>query len=248
LVQNKTSVLEIQDLWVSYGHIQALQGVDLRVDEGELVVLVGSNGAGKSTVLNAVLGVQPSERGSVIYLGADITRRATDRIVAGGVSVVPEGRGILPLMTVMENLQLGAYHMRGKKAIAESLNSVLERFPILAERRGQVAGTLSGGQQQILAIGRALVARPKLLLVDEPSIGLAPLMVDQVFEVLTDLKQNNQTILLAEQNARKALRHADRGYVLDLGKTVLEGTAAQLVRDPEVCRAYLGGVDLQASR
>jgi branched-chain amino acid transport system ATP-binding protein len=235
-------VLTIDDLWVSYGHIRALRGVDLRVDAGELVVLVGSNGAGKSTVLSAVLGIQPAERGKITYLGADITRRPTERIVASGVSVVPEGRGILPLMTVMENLQLGAYHVRGKKNIKDAIDSVLDRFPILAERRQQVAGTLSGGQQQILAIGRALVASPRLLLVDEPSIGLAPLMVDQVFEVLSDLRHNKQTILLAEQNARKALSHADRGYVLDLGKTTLEGTAAQLIENPDVCRAYLGGV------
>ena len=153
-----SSVLAIDDLWVSYGHIQALRGVDLRVDAGELVVLVGSNGAGKSTVMSAVLGVQPAERGKITYLGEDITRRPTERIVASGVSVVPEGRGILPLMTVMENLQLGAYHVRGKKNVSDAIDSVLERFPILAERRDQVAGTLSGGQQQILAIARALVS------------------------------------------------------------------------------------------
>ena len=236
----KRNVLAIEDLSVSYGHIQALRGVDLLVDEGEFVVLVGSNGAGKSTLINAILGAAPAQLGKVTYFGEDITRRPTERIVGAGVAVVPEGRGILPLMTVMENLQLGGYRVRGKKAVHEGIDAVLERFPILAERRTQVAGTLSGGQQQILAIGRALVSRPKLLLVDEPSIGLAPLMVDQVFEVLTDLRQNNMTILLSEQNARKSLAHADRGYVLDLGKTVLEGTAAQLVEHPDVCRAYLG--------
>jgi branched-chain amino acid transport system ATP-binding protein len=243
LEQSTSSVLAIQDLWVSYGHIQALRGVELRVDEGEFVVLIGSNGAGKSTVMNAVLGIAPTVRGSIGYRGEDITHRPTDRIVAGGVAAVPEGRGIMPLMTVLENLQLGAYHLRGKKNISESLDAILERFPLLAERRGQVAGTLSGGQQQILAIGRALVAKPKLLLIDEPSIGLAPLVVDEVFAVLTDLRNSNQTILMSEQNARKALAHADRGYVLDLGRTVLEGAAADLIQNQDVCRAYLGGVD-----
>jgi branched-chain amino acid transport system ATP-binding protein len=243
LAQNTdNSVLAVEDLWVSYGHIRALRGVNLRVETGELVVLLGSNGAGKSSVMSAVLGVQPAERGKISYLGADITRRPTERIVAAGVSVVPEGRGILPLMSVFENLQLGAYHIRGKRNVSDAIDSVLERFPLLAERRNQVAGTLSGGQQQILAIGRSLVSKPTLLLIDEPSIGLAPIMVDQVFEVLSDLKRNKQTILLAEQNARKALAHADRGYVLDLGQTTLEGTAAQLVQNPDVCRAYLGGV------
>jgi branched-chain amino acid transport system ATP-binding protein len=236
-----SSVLAIEGLWVSYGHIRALRGVDLRVEKGELVVLVGSNGAGKSTAINAVLGVAPAEKGRIRYLGTDITRRPTERIVAAGVSVVPEGRGILPLMTVFENLQLGAYHIRGKKNVTEAIDEVFGRFPILAERRGQVAGTLSGGQQQILAIARALVSRPTLLLIDEPSIGLAPIMVDQVFEVLSELKRNRQTILLAEQNARTALAHADRGYVLDLGETTLEGTAKELLQNPDVCRAYLGG-------
>ncbi len=240
---NKTNVLTVQDVAVSYGHIEALRGVDLRVDEGELVVLVGSNGAGKSTVMNAVVGVAPTRRGKITYLGQDITRRPTDRIIAAGVAVVPEGRGVLPLMSVMENLQLGGYHVRRKKDIARGIDSVLERFPILAQRRDQVAGTLSGGQQQILAIARALVSSPRLLLIDEPSIGLAPLMVDEVFEVLTELRQNKQTIFLSEQNARKSLAHADRGYVLDLGRTVLEGTSAQLIQNEDVCRAYLGGAD-----
>ena len=232
-------LLIVSDLWVSYGHIQALQGVTIEVCQGEFVVLLGSNGAGKSTLLNAILGISPADRGRIEYLGRDITHEKTERIVASGVSMVPEGRGILAGMTVMENLQLGAYHV--KRNAAAQIDRVLERFPLLAERRNQSAGTLSGGQQQLLAIARALVSRPKLLLVDEPSIGLAPLVVNQILETLAELKQNDQTILLSEQNARKALQYADRGYVLDLGRNATEGTCAELSCDPDVQRAYLGG-------
>ncbi len=235
------TVLSVADLWVSYGHIQALRGVSIEVHEGEFVVLLGSNGAGKSTLLNAILGVQPAQRGRVEYLGRDITREKTERLVAAGISMVPEGRGILAGMTVMENLQLGAYHVR-RNATAH-INNVLERFPLLMERRGQNAGTLSGGQQQLLAIARALVSSPRLLLVDEPSIGLAPLVINQILETLAELKQNKQTILLSEQNARKALQYADRGYVLHLGTNAVEGTCAELSCDPDVQRAYLGGTE-----
>jgi branched-chain amino acid transport system ATP-binding protein len=232
-------LLAVTDLWVSYGHIQALRGVNVEVHEGEFVVLLGSNGAGKSTLLNAILGVHQADRGHVRYLGRDVTRERTDRLVAAGISMVPEGRGILAAMTVMENLQLGAYHV--KRNANAHIATVLERFPLLAERRNQSAGTLSGGQQQLLAIARALVSSPKLLLVDEPSIGLAPLVVNQILETLAEIKQNKQTILLSEQNARKALQYADRGYVLDLGTNAVEGVCSDLSCNPEVQRAYLGG-------
>jgi branched-chain amino acid transport system ATP-binding protein len=232
-------VLSIESLAVAYGKIRALQRVDLEVFEGEIVTLVGSNGAGKSTLLNAVLGIQPPDNGTIRFLGRDITRAATEDIVAGGIAIVPEGRGVLPMMTVMENLHLGAYHL--KTGVAERLERAFERFPVLAARRNQAAGTLSGGEQQMLAIARALMGEPKLLLLDEPSLGLAPVIVDKVFEILSDLKKEHQTILLSEQNARKALTHADRGYVLELGTTVMSGAARELCDDPAVCKAYLGG-------
>jgi branched-chain amino acid transport system ATP-binding protein len=232
-------ILAIESLAVAYGKIRALQRVDLEVFEGEIVTLVGSNGAGKSTLLNAVLGIQPPDNGSIRFLGRDITRAATEDIVAGGVAIVPEGRGVLPMMTVMENLYLGAYHR--KTAVVQGLERAFERFPVLAARRNQAAGTLSGGEQQMLAIARALMGEPRLLLLDEPSLGLAPVIVDRVFEILSDLKKEHQTILLSEQNARKALMYANRGYVLELGTTVMSGAAQELCDDPAVCRAYLGG-------
>jgi len=235
------AILRVSDLWVSYGHIQALRGINIEVHEGEFVVLLGSNGAGKSTLLNAILGVHTAERGVVEYMGRDVTRQKTEKLVAAGMSAVPEGRGILADMTVMENLQLGAYHVKHKAN--EQIEKVLERFPLLMERRSQSAGTLSGGQQQLLAIARALVSSPKLLLVDEPSIGLAPLVVDEILGTLAELKGSNQTILLSEQNAKKALQYADRGYVLHLGTNAVEGTCAELRCDLDVQRAYLGGSD-----
>jgi branched-chain amino acid transport system ATP-binding protein len=236
------TVLKVTDLSVSYGHIQALRDVNIEVREGEFVVLLGSNGSGKSSLLNAILGIHPSRHGRIEYLGRDITREKTDRLVASGISLVPEGRGILAQMTVLENLQLGAYHVRGN--VSTSVNRILEQFPLLAARRSQVAGTLSGGQQQLLAIARALVSSPKLLLVDEPSIGLAPLVVNQILDSLAELKNNAQTILLSEQNARKALQYGDRGYVLELGTNAVEGTCTQLRCDPLVQQAYLGGADV----
>jgi branched-chain amino acid transport system ATP-binding protein len=235
----KTNILTVHDLAVSYGHIQAIKKVDLIVDEGEFVVLLGSNGAGKSTLLNALLGKVRPSRGNISFMGKDITRWPTENIVAAGISVVPEGRGILPLMSVMENLQLGAYHV--KHDISGELRRVFNLFPILNERKKQPAGTLSGGQQQMLAIGRALMSSPNLLLMDEPSLGLAPIVINLVYEVISDLKKSGQTILLTEQNARKALKYADRGYVFDLGISVLSGTSHQLSENPEVRKAYLGG-------
>ena len=238
MVQKNTNILTVSNLSVSYGHIQALKKVDLQIDQGELVVLLGSNGAGKSTLLNAVMGeVQPG-KGSITFLGRDIVGLPTERIVASGVAIVPEGRGIIPLMTVMENLQLGAYHV--KHDISLDLERMFALFPVLGRRKKQAAGTLSGGEQQMLAIARALMSSPTLLLMDEPSLGLAPLVVNMVYEVVAELRKTGQTILLTEQNARKALRFADRGYVFDLGVTVLNGSAENLSRDERVREAYLG--------
>lgn len=236
--QNKGVMLKIEDLHVSYGQIQAVRGVSLEVKEGEFVTLIGSNGAGKSTLLNAILGVQPSSGGTITFMGKDITSSSTEKIVASGISVVPEGRGVLQDMTVLENLQLGAYHKKGD--ITPDLEKIYERFPVLAERRLQKSGTLSGGEQQMLAIGRALMASPKLLLLDELSLALAPVMVDAVFKTLHDLRKDNITILLSEQNARKALQYSDRGYVLELGKISLTGMSHELCDHPGVCDAYLG--------
>ncbi len=237
----RNNILTVQNLAVSYGHIQAIKKVDLKVDEGEFVVLLGSNGAGKSTLLHALLGEARPSRGNILFMGQDITQWPTENIVAAGISIVPEGRGILPLMTVMENLQLGAYHV--KHDITGDLNRVFELFRVLKERRKQQAGTLSGGEQQMLALGRALMSSPKLLLMDEPSLGLAPIIVNELYAVIAELQKKGQTILLTEQNARRALKYADRGYVFDLGTSVLSGTGQELSRDPGVRKAYLGGGD-----
>jgi branched-chain amino acid transport system ATP-binding protein len=237
----KNNVLTVQNLAVSYGRIQAIKKVDLEVNEGEFVVLLGSNGAGKSTLLNALLGKPRPSRGNIIFMGRDITQWPTENIVAAGISIVPEGRGVLPLMNVMENLQLGAYHV--KHDINENLQRVFKLFPILQKRKKQPAGTLSGGEQQMLAIGRALMSSPKLLLMDEPSLGLSPKIVNELYKVITDLHKKGQTILLTEQNARKALKYADRGYVFDLGISALSGTSQDLSSNPGVRKAYLGGAD-----
>ena len=234
-------ILEVRNLAVSYGHIQAIRQANIEVCQGEMVTLIGSNGSGKSTLLKSVLGICPPHQGNILFMGHDITKRPTEHIVATGISIVPEGRGVLPLMTVMENLQLGAYH--AKRDIQKRLDGVFERFPILAGRENQSAGTLSGGEQQMLAIARALMGDPILLLMDEPSLGLAPVVVNRVFDIMANLKRENQTILLSEQNARKALQYADRGYVLELGTSVLSGTAQELARHAGVRQAYLGGVD-----
>ena len=241
MAQNKVNILQIWNLAVSYGHIQAIRQVNLEVNKGEMVALIGSNGAGKSTLLKSVLGICPAHQGSILFMGHDITGQLTEHIVASGISIVPEGRGVLPLMTVIENLQLGAYHI--KHDIHQGLNRVFERFPFLADRRNQAAGTLSGGEQQMLAIARALMGEPKLLLMDEPSLGLAPVVVNRVFDIMANLKKEEQNILLSEQNARKALQYADRGYVLELGSSVLSGTAQELASHPGVRKAYFGGVD-----
>ncbi len=232
-------MLNVEGLSVCYGPICAVRKIDLQVRPGEIVALIGANGAGKSTLINAVLGLQRAKSGTITFLGQDITRWKTEKVVAAAISVVPEGRGMLADMTVLENLQLGAYHHKGD--YGPMLEKVFSYFPILNDRKTQKAGTLSGGEQQMLAISRALMGEPRLVLLDEPSLALSPAYVDKIFRFLVEMKRQGLTILLSEQNARKALQYADRGYVLDLGVTVMEGPARQLADDPEVRRAYLGG-------
>ncbi len=235
----QTNVLKVENLSVYYGPICAVRKIDLEVNQGEIVALIGSNGAGKSTLINAILGIQRARGGTITFLGQNITRLKTERIVASGISVVPEGRGMLADMTVLENLQLGAYHHKGD--YGPMLEKVFSYFPILSDRKTQKAGTLSGGEQQMLAISRALMGEPRLVLLDEPSLALSPAYVDKIFQFLVEMKKQGLTILLSEQNARKALQYADRGYVLDLGVTVMNGPAQELAVNPEVKRAYLGG-------
>jgi branched-chain amino acid transport system ATP-binding protein len=232
-------LLEIENLASHYGRIPALRGVALEVAEGELVTLVGANGAGKTTLLRAISGVQRATRGRIRFAGRDITAAAPEQRVRLGIAQVPEGRQVFGPLTVEDNLRLGAY-TRPRKEVAESLREAFARFPMLAERRNQPAGTLSGGQQQMLAIGRALMARPRLLLLDEPSMGLAPLVVEDIFRTVQALKKAGVTILLVEQNAYTALAIADRSYVMETGEIVLSGTGAALLADEKVKAAYLG--------
>jgi branched-chain amino acid transport system ATP-binding protein len=234
-------MLEIEDLHVSYGNVQALRGVSLRVEAGELVTIVGSNGAGKSTTLLTISGVLRPRAGRVLFEGHDLSRAAPHDIVRWGISHCPEGRLIFGRLTVAENLVLGAYNRRNRAEIQQDLTRVHQLFPVLFERRGQAAGTLSGGEQQMLAIGRALMSRPRLLLLDEPSLGLAPILVERIFTIIQALRRQGVTILLVEQNAYQALRVADRAYVLETGQVRLTGPAAELADDPQVQAAYLGG-------
>ncbi len=233
-------MLELENLHVRYGSIRALQGVSLTVAQGELVALIGSNGAGKTTVLRTISGLLRPSAGAITFEAADITRASTDRIVALGISHCPEGRRIFGGLTVAENLRLGAVAQRDRQAAADDLEMVLALFPLLRERLSQAGGTLSGGEQQMLAIGRALMSRPRLLLLDEPSLGLAPLMVERIFETIAALKAQGRTILLVEQNVHHALDVADRAYVLETGRITLDGPADVLRRDPFVEQSYLG--------
>jgi branched-chain amino acid transport system ATP-binding protein len=238
LVENRQTFLKVADLSVSYGHIRALRNVNLTVNKSEFVCLIGANGAGKSTLIAAIIGLVHASNGNIHYRGENITHKSTESIVASGISVVPEGRGIFPLMTVMENLQLGAFHIKGN--LATHFEQVFERFPILSQRKSQLAGTLSGGEQQMLAIGRGLMGDPAILIMDEPSLGLAPLAVTELFNILNKLKSGGQTILLSEQNARKALQFADRAYVFEVGQVVLEGNPQDIMNNPRIREAYLG--------
>ncbi|MEU0961382.1 MULTISPECIES: ABC transporter ATP-binding protein [Micromonospora] len=233
-------LLEIEDVSLLYGRIQALHGISLTVDEGEIVALIGANGAGKSTTMRAISGIRPVASGRIKFAGEDITKLRADLRVRRGLCQAPEGRGIFPGMSVLENLDMGAYTRRDKAGIAQDLARVLELFPRLAERRKQAGGTLSGGEQQMLAVGRALMSRPKLLLLDEPSMGLAPMLIQQIFTIITEINQQGTTILLVEQNAQQALARAHRAYVLETGRIVKSGTGADLLHDPSVKEAYLG--------
>jgi branched-chain amino acid transport system ATP-binding protein len=235
-------MLELADVHVRYGSIRALAGVSLRVEAGELVALIGSNGAGKSTTLRTISGLLRANQGTITLEGTDITHAPSDRIVALGIAHSPEGRRIFGSLTVAENLRLGAVSRArsANAAVAEDLDMVLQLFPLLRERLGQAGGTLSGGEQQMLAIARALMGRPRLLLLDEPSLGLAPLMVERIFETIAELKGQGRTILLVEQNVHQALDVADRAYVLETGRITLDGTADVLRHDPKVEQSYLG--------
>jgi branched-chain amino acid transport system ATP-binding protein len=233
-------VLELADIHVRYGNIRALQGVSLRVETGELVALIGSNGAGKTTTLRTISGLLRPTQGTISFDGAEIGTASTDRIVGLGISHCPEGRRIFGSLTVAENLRLGAVSRTATAEIAADLDQVLELFPVLRERLAQAGGTLSGGEQQMLAIGRALMSRPRLLLLDEPSLGLAPIMVERIFATIAELKRQGRTILLVEQNVHQALDIADRAYVLETGRITLDGSAAVLRHDPKVEQSYLG--------
>jgi branched-chain amino acid transport system ATP-binding protein len=234
------ALLEVNDIHAHYGGIEALKGVSLSVQEGEVVTLIGSNGAGKSTTLRAITGLTPASSGSVVIDGEDVTRVPAHEIVDRGIALSPEGRHCFSRMTVRENLDLGAYRRRKDTSVAEDLERVFGLFPRLKERQRQKAGTMSGGEQQMLAIGRALMAKPKVLLLDEPSMGIAPILVQRIYETIAEINRGGMTILLVEQNANYALDISSRGYVLETGRVVLEGESATLRTDPEVQRAYLG--------
>lgn len=233
-------MLKVNDVNVYYGAIHAVKGVSFHVDQGEIVTLIGANGAGKSTILKTVAGLLPSRTGTVEFLGQDLGNIPAHKIVPLGLALVPEGRQIFLQMSVAENLEMGAF-TRPASEFEESIADVYERFPRLKERRRQVAGTLSGGEQQMLAMGRALMSKPKLMMLDEPSMGLAPILVEQIFDIIRELNQRGTTILLVEQNAQMALSVAHRGYVLETGKIIASGTGTELLKDEAVKKAYLGG-------
>ena len=233
--------LEVKDLHVHYGKIEAIKGISVVVNEGEIVTLIGANGAGKTTTLKTISGLRPLSSGSITFDGQDISKMAAHDRVRLGISQAPEGRGIFSGMTVLENLEMGKYHLKMRKSeIATDLERIYDLFPRLKERAFQAGGTLSGGEQQMLAIGRALMARPKVLLLDEPSMGLAPLMIANIFNIITEINKTGTTILLVEQNAQQALQRAHRAYVLEVGHVVKEAKASDLLNDPAVRAAYLG--------
>lgn len=233
-------MLTLKSVQAGYGRLMVLKGISLHVRPGEVVTLIGGNGAGKSTTLRAISGLVPVWRGQVYFAGEELNRLPAEQIVSRGLVMVPEGRRVFASLSVKANLELGAFHRQDKRQVRRDLEELQERFPLFRERAQQPAGTLSGGEQQVLAIGRALMARPRLLMLDEPSMGLAPRILRQVYDILRELKAQGTTILLVEQNARAALSLADRGYVMETGRIILDGSAAELAEDPEVQRAYLG--------
>ena len=235
------ALLEVKDLEVYYGVICALKGISFEVNEGEIVSLIGANGAGKTTMMQSVVGLIPKKSGTVIFDGHDITKTPCHKIVQLGMTQVPEGRRIFQELSVYENLMMGAYTVKDQQKFKQDIEEIYQRFPRLAERRNQIAGTLSGGEQQMLAMSRALMIHPKLLMLDEPSMGLAPILVDQIFSIIKELNDAGTTILLVEQNANKALEIADRAYVLETGSISLSGTGIELSQSDEVRKAYLGG-------
>jgi len=234
-------MLEVQDIHVYYGAIHALKGISFYLEEGEIVALIGANGAGKSTSLNTISGLLRPQPGTIKFQNEDISQTPPAKIVRKGINHVPEGRKIFPKLTVWENLEIGAYSRDDRNEIEKDYEKVFDLFPRLRERKSQLGGTLSGGEQQMLAIGRGLMARPKLLLLDEPSMGLAPILVEQIFEIIQDINSQGTSILLVEQNAQMALSIADRGYVLETGKVAMTDAADRLLVDPKVIKAYLGG-------
>lgn len=235
------ALLEVKNLEVYYGVIQALKGISFEVNKGEIVTLIGANGAGKTTTMQSIIGLIPAKAGSVMYNGTDITRMPCHKVVRLGLAQVPEGRRVFQELTVYENLLMGAYSQKDSSKVKDDINEIYEWFPRLGERKDQVAGTLSGGEQQMLAMGRAMMSHPDLLMLDEPSMGLSPLLVDQVFDIIKDFHKRGTTILLVEQNAGKSLAISDRAYVLENGKIALTGTGEELMKNEQVKKAYLGG-------
>lgn len=233
------AILEVTDLEVFYGVIQALKGISFEVNPGEIIALIGANGAGKTTTLQTVTGLIPSKAGKIVYDGKDITRLPGHKLVSMGVAHVPEGRRVFAQLTVLQNLKLGAYTRKDKKETEDTLKVIYQRFPRLEERKNQMAGTLSGGEQQMLAMGRALMSHPKLIVMDEPSMGLSPIYVNEIFDIIQKINEDGTTVLLVEQNAKKALSIANRAYVLETGSIVLSGDAAELMNDDSVKKAYL---------
>ena len=234
------AMLEVKDLEVYYGVIQAIKGVSFHVDQGEVIALIGANGAGKTTILHTVTGLLAPKKGSVYFEGKEITKMPAHKIVSLGMAHVPEGRRVFAELSVYENLKMGAYTRKDRSEIAATLEKVYERFPRLKERRNQMAGTLSGGEQQMLAMGRALMSKPKIILMDEPSMGLSPILVNEIFDIIQEVSNSGTTVLLVEQNAKKALSIADRAYVLETGKISIEGKAKDLLEDDSIKKAYLG--------
>ena len=234
------SMLSIKDLQVYYGAINAIKGISFDVEQGEIIALIGANGAGKTTILHTITGLVQAKHGSVMFGGKDLTKTPAHKIVSMGMAHVPEGRRVFAQLSVLENLMLGAYTRNDKAEIQESLKHVFKRFPRLEERRGQMAGTLSGGEQQMLAMGRALMSKPSIILMDEPSMGLSPILVNEIFDIIRVVSESGTTVLLVEQNAKKALSIADRAYVLETGKITMSGNASDLLNDEAVQKAYLG--------